>query len=192
MFARLRDNLRTAASAARADLRHHLDGPFHDTPLPVTPVRVARAVLSPELQLVASYRLYHALQASGLRWPAYALYLASKHHFGCDVAPDAQIGPGLRVAHCQDIVVGPDVRMGAECVVFNGVTLGNRRLTQAGWGMPQVGNHVMLGTGAKLLGAIEVGDGALIGANAVVLTDVPPRGRAVGNPARVLAARGDR
>jgi serine O-acetyltransferase len=190
MAKRLRTSLLETAAAMRADLAHYLDGPFHDTPLRLTPVRVLRAALTPEVQLVASYRVYHALHTAGLRWPAYALYLASKHHFGCDIAPDAKIGPGLRISHCSDIVVGPDASVGAECVVFNGVTLGNRHLTRDGWGMPTVGDGVMLGTGAKLLGAIEVGDGAVVGANSVVLADVPQGARAVGNPARVLSRRG--
>lgn len=170
----------------RRDARHCLDGPQYTAPLKVTPVRALMLLLSPEFQVVASFRTYAALHRLGWRKLAYLLYLWTKRVYGCDLAPGATIGPGLRLPHAQDVVIGPDAVVGADSVLFNGVTLGNRDFVDRAYKMPILGDRVMVGTGAKLLGGIIVGDDARIGANAVVLASVPVGGLAVGNPARVL------
>lgn len=123
---------------------------------------------------------------------AQLLYLRTKQRFACDLHPAAAIGAGLRIVHAQDVVVGPDVQLGADVVLFNGITLGNKLGRASYLGMPRLGDAVLVGAGAKLLGPIRVGSRARIGANAVVLTDVPESGIAVGVPARlVVIAAGD-
>jgi len=146
-------------------------------------------LLSPEFQLVLRYRIYNRLHYKGLKKLAFLLYLRAKHIHGCDIAADAQIGPGLRLGHCQDIVIGSAARVGSDVVVFNGVTMGNRSVFDTVFRMPTVGNRVLIGTGAKLVGDVVIGDDARIGANAVVLSSVPPGATAVGNPARIITPR---
>ncbi len=169
------------------DLRHHLDGPLYENPLRITLIRLLRAILAPEFRLVLSYRIYAMLHTKGYRMFAYFLYLHSKRKYKCDISPEARIGAGLRIAHCSDIVIGPLVIIGNDVEIFNGVTLGNRlRRTDTNWKMPKVGNQVKIGTGAKLLGDIEIGDDCRIGANAVVLCSVQAGRSAVGIPAKVI------
>ncbi len=173
----------------RRDALHFMNGSFYQAPLAMTPVRVLRMLLSPEFQVVLRYRVYHHLYRRWLQAPATLLYTRARGIHHCDIHFQTEIGPGLRVAHCSDIVIGPEARLGTDVVVFNGVTLGKRHRRDGTDGMPQVGDRVLLGTGAKLLGPITIGEGARIGANAVVLCDVPTGASAAGIPARVIPAR---
>jgi serine O-acetyltransferase len=88
--------------------------------------------------------------------------------------------------HGHDIVIGSAVRIGRGCKIFNGVTLGNKNTEVADNDQPIIGDYCVISTGAKVLGGIRIGDHAVIGANSVVLKDIPPYGVAVGVPARVV------
>jgi serine O-acetyltransferase len=101
---------------------------------------------------------------------------------GCDVPVEAQLGRGLMLPHPCGIVIHPDAKVGINCMIFQGVTLGNGPRP----GAPVLGGHVDVGAGAKILGGVTIGDHAKIGANAVVLCDVPAGATAVGIPARVI------
>ena len=116
------------------------------------------------------------------RWSAANI----ERRFGCYLHLNAQIGPGLRLPHPVGIVIGEGVMLGARCTIYQHVTLGGRRLGdwQAGR-YPRVGDDVVLFCGAAVLGTLSIGDGAVVGANAVVLEDVPAGGVAVGVPAKV-------
>lgn len=108
-----------------------------------------------------------------------------RRDFGCFIQAGAAIGPGLQLPHPTGIVLGRGARIGANCILYHQVTLGGAR--RGDWQAnryPQVGDRVTIFAGAKLLGAIEVGDDAIIGANAVVSADVPARHIAKGVPAR--------
>lgn len=188
-FAKTLQELRRSAAALRADASHALIDSMLRR-LPLTPARAAYLAMVPEVRVVAAYRFYSALHRAGHVRLAQLAYLRAKRRYGCDLHPAAEIGPGLRIAHAQDIVVGPEVRVGSEVMIFNGVTLGNKLGRTAWLGMPRVGDAAVLGTGAKILGAVEVGARSRVGANAVVLTDVPPDATAVGAPARVVPAPG--
>lgn len=96
---------------------------------------------------------------------------------------NAQIEGGLLLPHPNGIVIHPDVKIGANCLIFQQVTLGNARGRP---GVPRVGAHVDIGAGARILGPVQIGDYAMIGANAVVLTDVPAHTTAAGVPARII------
>lgn len=101
---------------------------------------------------------------------------------GVDIAPAAEIGPGLRIGHGVGLVVGGAARIGSNAFLLHGVTIGapgGSRLAE----MPVLGNGVFVGAGAKLIGQITVGDGAVIGANALVTVDVPAGARALAPPA---------
>lgn len=101
---------------------------------------------------------------------------------GLDIPINSQIGGGMLMVHPNGIVIHPDAVIGMNCLIFQQVTIG----TGSRPGVPRIGHHVEIGAGAKILGGISVGDGARIGANAVVVQDVPADATAVGVPARVL------
>lgn len=106
--------------------------------------------------------------------------------FGLEVAADSEIGPGLVIAHTQGTVLGAR-RIGRNALIYHQVTLGAREM-DPGFDprrRPEVGDEVMIGAGAKVLGGVSIGDRAVVGANAVVIRDVPPDSLAVGVPAEV-------
>ncbi|NPV88402.1 serine acetyltransferase [Coprothermobacteraceae bacterium] len=137
------------------------------------------------------YRISHAFYLSNFRFLARLFHLLNRIVFSVDIHPGAYLEPGVAIDHGVGIVIGETAIVGAGTLIYHGVTLGARRLTR-GVRHPRVGRNVVLGAGAVLLGAIEVGDRARVGANAVVLEHVPAGATVVGNPARVLnvAAKG--
>jgi serine O-acetyltransferase len=106
---------------------------------------------------------------------------------GIELPCEAQVGKRFRIDHFGGIIISGDSVFGDDVVIRNGVTVGLRRVGMRG--SPVIGNRVDIGAGAKLLGSIHVGDDARIGANAVVLKDVPPHATAVGVPARIILLR---
>lgn len=124
--------------------------------------------------------------------PRQLLVLALHHYsirFGIDISRDARIGSGFYIGHFGGIVVNEAVVIGDNCNLSQGVTLGRiNRGDKAG--CPTVGNEVYIGPGAKILGRIHIGDRAAIGANAVVVEDVPPDVAVGGVPARVISQHG--
>ena len=106
-------------------------------------------------------------------------------YFASDISLKSKIGPGFVVVHGHDIVVGGDVEIGDNCKIFNGVTLGNKHTEVEFNAQPKLGANVVLSTGCKVLGAVSIGSHSIIGANSVVLLDVPPNSLAVGVPAQV-------
>jgi serine O-acetyltransferase len=98
-----------------------------------------------------------------------------------DIPLNCHIGGGLMIPHPNGIVIHPDATVGCNCLLFQQVTIG-----ATGRGVPKLGGHVDVGAGAKIIGPVVIGNHARIGANAVVLTDVPAHAVAVGNPARIV------
>lgn len=172
----------------KRDAEHLLFGPwFAPQPVEWNLIRFLRLLITPNFLLVFRYRIYNYLHYKGITWLAYYLYVRTIKNYACDISPEAQIGGGLRIEHCSDVIIGPQARLGTDNAIFNGVTLGKRlRGGDEADGMPQLGDRVLVGTGAKLLGRIEIGTEAKIGANSVVLQSVPPGRSAVGSPARIL------
>ncbi|UOA10660.1 serine acetyltransferase [Methylobacter sp. S3L5C] len=111
------------------------------------------------------------------------LKLLSQILTGIDLPCEVQVGRRLTIEHFGDIIISGDVIIGDDVVIRNGVTIGLKRTGISG--APVIGNRVDIGTGAKLLGAIRIGDDVVIGANAVVLQDVPANSLAVGVPAKI-------
>jgi serine O-acetyltransferase len=105
--------------------------------------------------------------------------------FANDISYKATIGPGFRIHHTSDIVIGKYATLGSHCHVYNGVTIGAKSSEQSDR-MPAIGNSVTIGTGAKILGDITVGDHAVIGALTFCNKSVPAHTVAVGNPMRFL------
>jgi len=154
--------------------------------------REAKAWLSwsPPRSLLASIRCYQ--RHRGTTNPLRVLvrkFAVLRHGFwsvvtGADIPLNCVIGGGLAIPHPNGIVIHPNSHIGPNCMIFQQVTIG-----MIGGGVPQIGGHVDIGAGAKVLGAIRVGDHARIGANAVVMCDVPPDATAVGIPARIVEPR---
>ncbi len=132
-------------------------------------------------------RWRYTISARPFRVPFSALYklmkFVSEMLFTVELPCEAVIGHRFSIEHIGDIVVSGDATFGDDCVIRNGVTVGLRN--RGVRGSPQIGNRVDIGAGAKLLGPIRIGDDSAIGANAVVLCDVPPRSIAVGVPATI-------
>jgi serine O-acetyltransferase len=130
-----------------------------------------------------------AVQPKGLRAPFSLLYRALYRHvrnvYGIDLPYTVQLGRRVIIEHQSAIVIHGDCQIGDDCILRQGVTLGNRYLEKP-LDAPKLGNRVNVGAGAKILGKIVLGDDVNIGANAVVLIDVPAGGTAVGIPARLL------
>jgi len=114
-----------------------------------------------------------------------ALYRHVRNHYGIELSYEVKLGRRVVFEHQGAVVIHGNSRIGDDCIIRHGVTLGNRYLKEH-WEAPILGRGVSVGAGAKILGALNIGDGAAIGANAVVLCDVPPGRTAVGIPARIL------
>ncbi|ODN30501.1 serine acetyltransferase [Fervidobacterium thailandense] len=135
-------------------------------------------------QSLKLYRFSHAFYVSGFKFLAYLLYHINRILHAVDIHPAAVIEPGVVIDHGIGIVIGSTAYVGEGTIIYHGVTLGARKIT-SGKRHPTIGRNVILGAGAKVLGPIRVGDGARIGANAVVIEDVPPYATVVGIPAKV-------
>jgi serine O-acetyltransferase len=129
------------------------------------------------------------VEPKALRAPFSLLYRAMYRHvrnvYGIDLPYTVQLGRRVIIEHQSAIVIHGDCQIGNDCVLRQGVTLGNRYLEKP-LEAPKLGDRVNVGAGAKILGQITLGDDVNIGANAVVLIDVPAGGTAVGIPARLL------
>ncbi len=132
----------------------------------------------------ALYRLQEWLGAHGLAPLALVPHVLNKWFNGCVIGVRARFGPGFVLIHPVGIVINSAVRGGRDVWLESGVVIGDNR-----GGTPLLGDHVFVGSGAKIIGPLRVGDGARIGANAVVLSDVPDGATMVGIPARPLPQR---
>jgi len=115
----------------------------------------------------------------------------AKFKTGIEIHPGAKIGKGLFIDHGTGVVIGETTEIGDYCTLYQGVTLGGTGKDK-GKRHPTLGNNVMVGAGAKILGPFKVGDNAKVGANALVLSEVPPNATAVGVPARIVKLNGER
>ncbi|MEN3008384.1 serine O-acetyltransferase [Pseudothermotoga sp.] len=131
------------------------------------------------------YRISHLFYEWKLYPLAYIFYYLKRVLFSMDIHPAAKIEPGVVIDHGIGVVIGSTASVGSNTVIYQGVTLGAKKIC-TGKRHPDIGRNVLIGAGAKILGPIKVGDNSIIGANAVVLRDVPPNSLAVGVPARIL------
>ena len=109
---------------------------------------------------------------------------------GIEIHPGATIGKNLFIDHGMGVVIGETATVGDNCTIYHGVTLGGKGNLHGGKRHPDVGNDVMIGSGAQVLGTIKIGDGARVGANSVVLKDVPAGMSVMGIPADVVCPAG--
>ena len=139
----------------------------------------------PGLHAVWMYRVSHIFYNYKLYLIARIINYISRMFTGVDIHPGAKIGKRLFIDHGQGVVIGETAVVGDNVVMFHGATLGGTGKDK-GKRHPTIGNNVVIGCGAKVLGNIVIGDNAKIGANAVVLKDVPANSTAVGIPAKVV------
>jgi serine O-acetyltransferase len=141
------------------------------------------------VQALLSHRVCHALYEAGVPvLPRFLAYL-TKTMTGIEIHPAARIGRGLFIDHGAGVVIGETAEVGDDVTIYQGVTLGGTGFAR-GKRHPTVGDEVMIGAGAALLGPIVIGDRSKIGANSVVIHDVPPNSTVVGNPGHPVRVDG--
>ena len=140
---------------------------------------------------VRSYRRAHRLLEHGHPFLASWVSQRARHKTGIEIHPGAKIGKGLFIDHGMGVVIGETTEIGDNCTLYQGVTLGGTGKDK-GKRHPTLGNNVLVGSGAKILGPMKIGDNARVAAGAVVLDEVPPNATAVGVPARVVRINGVR
>lgn len=148
--------------------------------------RIEVALLYPGVHAVWTHRLSNKLWRMGAKFPARALSQASRFATMIEIHPGATIGPRLFIDHGAGVVIGETAEVGADVTLYHGATLGGTSLGH-GKRHPTVGDRVMVGSGAKLLGPIIVGDDSRVGANAVLVKSVSDHSVVVGVPGQVVA-----
>ena len=140
---------------------------------------------------ILAYRVAHKLYLGKKYFPARAVSQLAKFITGIEIHPGATIGRGLVIDHGSGVVIGETAEIGDNCTLYQGVTLGGTGKDH-GKRHPTLGDNVLVGCGAKILGPFHVGDNARVAAGAVVLDEVPPDSTAVGVPARIVRLNGVR
>ncbi len=147
--------------------------------------------LYPSFKAVRAYRRAHWFYERGHYFIARWISQRSRNKTGIEIHPGAKIGKGLFIDHGAGVVIGETAEIGDNCTLYQNVTLGGTG-KDTGKRHPTLGNNVLVGAGARVLGPMKIGDNSKIAANAVVLEEVPPNCTAVGVPARVVKRNGIR
>lgn len=145
----------------------------------------------PGVHALLAHRVAHGLRGAGVPALPHLIAHVARRRTGIEIHPAAKIGQGLLIDHGSGVVIGETAEIGDDVTMYQGVTLGGTGFHQ-GKRHPTVGNGVVIGSGAKLLGPITVGDGSKIGANTVVIHDVPADSTVVGNPGHPVRIEGKR
>src|SRR5205807_4979558 len=138
-----------------------------------------------------AHRVAHLLQRAGVPALPHLIAAVSRSITGIEIHPAAQIGSGLFIDHGMGVVIGETAEIGKNVTLYQGVTLGGTGFS-TGKRHPTIQDNVTIGSGAKLLGPITVGHGSKVGANTVVIHDVPPNCTVVGNPGQPVRVEGKR
>jgi serine O-acetyltransferase len=168
------------------NLREYLTSVFQRDP-------AARSVFElltvyPGVHALVFHRLSHRLWGWQLRWLARLLAQVARWLTGIEIHPGAKIGRRFFIDHGMGVVIGETAEIGDDCTLYHGVTLGGTTWRKEKR-HPTLGNNVVVGAGAKILGPITVGDNARVGSNSVVVKDVPAGATVVGIPGRVIGPR---
>ncbi|MGR9106127.1 MAG: serine O-acetyltransferase [Gammaproteobacteria bacterium] len=143
-------------------------------------------VAYPGLHAILFHRFSHMLWRAGFRWLGRFLSHIGRLLTGIEIHPGAEIGERLFIDHGMGVVIGETAVIGNDCTLYHGVTLGGTTWRK-GKRHPTLGNGVVIGAGAKILGPIEVGDGARVGSNSVVLKNIPANATVVGIPGHIIS-----
>lgn len=148
-------------------------------------------LLYPGVHALISHRLAHKLHENEHYFAARAVSQTARLLTGIEIHPAAKIGKGLMIDHGMGVVIGETAEIGDNCTIYQGVTLGGTG-KDVGKRHPTIGNNVLVGAGAKVLGPLTIGDNTKIAANAVVLANIGDNSTAVGIPAKVVRREGQR
>ena len=140
---------------------------------------------------IMAHRVAHKLYRNGNYFSARAVSQVARFVTGIEIHPAAQIGKRFFIDHGMGVVIGETAEIGDDCTIYQGVTLGGTG-KDVGKRHPTLGNNVMVGAGAKVLGPLKIGSNSKIAANAVVLHEVPENSTAVGIPAKVVKKNGQK
>jgi serine O-acetyltransferase len=143
----------------------------------------------PGLHALVMHRRAHWCWTHGMKWLGRFISHISRVLTGIEIHPAAQIGEAVFIDHGMGVVIGETAVVGEGCTIYHGVTLGGTSLYKGTKRHPTLGRDVVVSAGAKVLGGFEVGDGAKIGSNAVVIKPVPAGATAVGIPARIIPSK---
>lgn len=166
-----------------AALRSYIDSVFRRDPAAHSALEVLTTY--PGVHALAAHRVSHRLWHWKLKWLARAFSQLSRFFTGIEIHPAARIGRGLFIDHGMGVVIGETAVIGDDCTLYHGVTLGGTTWRKEKR-HPTLGNNVVVGAGAKILGPIVIGDNARVGSNSVVTKDVPANATVVGIPGRVI------
>jgi len=180
--------LPTFARVAR-EVREDLAAALERDPAARAVGRVEMLLTYGGVQALLSHRVSHALHEAGVPLLPRLLAYLTAAVTGVEIHPAARIGRGLFIDHGAGVVIGETAWVGDDVTIYQGVTLGGTGFAR-GKRHPTVGNEVMIGAGSALLGPIEVGDRCKVGANSVVIHDVPPNSTVVGNPGHPVRVDG--
>lgn len=150
---------------------------------------LTKALVSPNVRAVVIYRMAQAVTRKGYLPLGLLLRARSMRTTGAEINPLASIGPGLYLAHSVGVGIGAYVVIGSNCRIHLGVVIGPQTMDHSGPEYTVIGNDVFIGTHAVIVGGVTIGDGAVIGANALVVRDVAPYTVVSASPARVVGSR---
>ena len=162
------------------NLKYDIENIMKNDPAARTKLEVL--LLYQSIHVLIFYRIAHGLYKIKLFFLARLISQLGRFFTGIEIHPGAKIGKGLFIDHGMGVVIGETAEIGDNVTIYHGVTLGGTGKDK-GKRHPTIGNNVIIGCGAKILGPISIGDGAKIGANSVVLKNVPKGKTAVGIPA---------
>ncbi|HBR68839.1 MAG TPA: serine O-acetyltransferase, partial [Rhodospirillaceae bacterium] len=153
---------------------------------PVRPTTLEVVLAYPGFHAMGFHRLAHFVWSKKLRALARLIAHLGRFFTGIEIHPGAKIGKNLFIDHGMGVVIGETSEIGDNVTLYHGVTLGGKGSDKPGKRHPTLEDDVIVGSGAQILGAVTIGKGAKIGANSVVISDVPHGCTVVGNPARLV------
>lgn len=165
------------------DIRADFRAVFERDPAASSSLEVIAAY--PGFQAAASHRITHYLWRKNFKFTARLMSHISRFFTGVEIHPGAVIGKGFFIDHGMGVVIGETSEIGENVTIYHGVTLGGTSFTK-GKRHPTIGSNVTIGAGAKILGPLNVGANSKVGANSVVIRDVPPNSTVVGIPGSVV------
>src|SRR5215813_4983023 len=169
-------------------VREQIDTIFREDPAAKSVVEIF--LCYPGFQAILMHRLAHRLYRAHVPLLPRVISQFTRFLTGIEIHPGARIGRRVFIDHGMGVVIGETAEVGDDCTLYQGVTLGGTSLTRGAKRHPTIGNGVIISSGAQVLGPFRVGDGARIGAQAVVLSEVPDGATMVGIPARPVSRRG--
>lgn len=180
---RVIEDVKSVVDSIKNEIKNDIDAVQRGDP--AARGRVEIFLTNQGVHAILSYRMAHLLYTNNFTFIAKLISQISRFFTGIEIHPAALIGKRLLIDHGSGVVIGETAVVGDDCILFHGVTLGGRGNVK-GKRHPTLRNGVVVGAGAKILGNVEIGNNVKIGANAVVLSDVPDDATAVGVPAKTV------